>query len=151
MADYYPPIGFHFRVDFPDIDAVENDVLFESVSGLNVDFETETVKEGGENRFVHVLPVRTKYASLILKRGVLTDSGIIAWCRDAFENFVFEPTTVLVHLLNTSHEPLITWTVTHAWPRKWAVADMNAKEGSVLVETLELGYNFFSVNHSSPG
>jgi phage tail-like protein len=150
MPKYYPPVGFHFRVDFLEIQTVENDIRFQSITGLSADMETETVKEGGENRFTHVLPVRSKYGDLVLKRGVLMDSGVIAWCRDAFENFTFQPTTVLVHLLNDSHEPLITWTLTHTWPKKWSTGDMNAAEGAVLVETLELSYNFFTVNHSSP-
>ena len=150
MADYIPPVGFHFRVEFLDISTVDNDTLFQSVSGLNVDMQTETVKEGGENRFEHVLPVRSKYADLVLKRGVLMDSGVIAWCRDAFEAFVFQPTTILVHLLNEEHEPLITWNVVHAWPKKWSVSDLNAEQGAVFIETLELSYNFFTINHSSP-
>ncbi len=148
MADYRPPVGFHFRVEFLDIQTVADDILFQSVSGLTVTMETESVKEGGENRFEHVMPVRSKYSDLVLKRGVLVDSGVIAWCRDAMEAFIFEPTTVLVHLLNEAHEPLITWNVVHAWPKKWAVADLNAEQSSVLIETLELNYNFFTVNHS---
>ncbi len=148
MADYRPPVGFHFRVEFLDIQTVADDILFQSVSGLTVTMETESVKEGGENRFEHVMPVRSKYSDLVLKRGVLVDSGVIAWCRDAMEAFIFEPTTVLVHLLNEKREPLITWNVVHAWPKKWAVADLNAEQSSVLIETLELNYNFFTVNHS---
>ena len=148
MADYRPPVGFHFRVEFLDIQTVADDILFQSVSGLTVTMETESVKEGGENRFEHVMPVRSKYSDLVLKRGVLVDSGVIAWCRDAMEAFIFEPTTVLVHLLNANREPLITWNVVHAWPKKWTVADLNAEQSSVLIETLELNYNFFTVNHS---
>jgi phage tail-like protein len=150
MTEYYPPPGFHFRVDFPEISSVENDVLFQSVSGLSASIETESVKEGGENRFSHELPVRSKYSDLILKRGLLTNSDVIAWCRDALEGFVFRPTTVLVHLLNEKHEPLVTWNLVHAWPKKWSTADMNAEKGEVLIETLELNYNFFTLNHSSP-
>ena len=149
MAGYYPPPGFHFRVDFIDIEATEKDTYFRSVSGLAATMETESVKEGGENRFVHELPVRTKYSELVLKRGVLTDSKVIAWCRDALEGFSFQPTTVLVHLLNDNHEPLVTWNVVHAWPKKWSTADFNAESSDVLVETLELNYNFFTVDHPS--
>lgn len=150
MAEYYPPPGFHFRVEFLDIDTVDNDVMFKSVSGLSATLETETVKEGGENRFSHELPVRSQYSDLILKRGVLTDSGLIAWCRNALEGFSFEPATVLVHLLNEEHEPLVTWNVVHAWPKKWSTADLNSEGREVLVETLELSYTFFTVNHSPP-
>ncbi len=149
MADYYPPAGFHFRVEFLDIDTVDNDVLFQSVSGLSASIETESIKEGGENRFTHALPVRSQYSDLVLKRGVLKDSGIVAWCRDALEGFSFQPITVLVHLLNEKHEPLVTWNIAHAWPKKWATADLDAEKSAVLIETLELSYNFFTVNHSA--
>ena len=66
---YYPPVGFHFKVEFVNL-GNNNDTRFQSVSGLNVEFETETFKEGGENRFEHKLPVRTKYPDLSLKRGI---------------------------------------------------------------------------------
>jgi phage tail-like protein len=151
MAEYYPPAGFHFRVNFLDIPkVVDNDVLFQSVSGLTTTMETETVKEGGENRFSHVLPVRCQHSDLVLKRGLLKDSGIIAWCRDALEAFSFQPTTVLIHLLNEKHEPLVTWNVVHVWPKKWSTGDLNAEQNALLIETLELNYNFFTVNHSPP-
>ncbi|HLT06667.1 MAG TPA: phage tail protein [Cyclobacteriaceae bacterium] len=150
MAFYYPPSGFHFKVEFLEIQAVENDILFQNVSGLEVSLETESIKEGGENRFEHTLPTRTKYSDLVLKRGVLVDSGVIKWCRKAIERFEFEPTTVLVHLLNDNHDILIEWKLFHAWPKKWSVAELNAEQSAVLVETIELNYNYFTVNHSSP-
>jgi len=65
---YYPPVGFHFKVEFVGI-GNDNDVRFQSVSGLSVEFDTEAYEEGGENRFEHTLPVRTKYPDLSLKRG----------------------------------------------------------------------------------
>ncbi len=150
MAFYYPPPGFHFKVEFLDIQAISNDILFQNVSGLEVSLETESVKEGGENRFEHVLPTRSKYNDLILKRGVLKDSGVIKWCRKAIENFDFKPTTILVQLLNEEHEVLIEWKLFHAWPKKWSVAELNAEQSSVLVETIEINYIFFKVNHSDP-
>ncbi len=146
MAFSYPPPGFHFKVEFLDIGAGDDDTLFQSVTGLNVSLQTETIKEGGENRFEHVIPGRTKYTDLVLKRGVLKDSKVIDWCRDAIEDFKFKPTTVLVHLLDENHGTLIKWTITHAWPKKWSIAEMNAQQSAVLIETIELNYNFFKVS-----
>ncbi len=151
MTDYYPPPAFHFRVDFLDIATVDNDVMFQSVSGLSASIETESVREGGENRFTHTLPARSEYSDLVLKRGVLKDSGIVAWCRSALESFTFQPTTVLVHLLNEQHTPLVTWNIVHAWPKKWSTADLDAEKNALLIETLELSYNFFTVkSHAEP-
>ena len=58
MNDYYPPWGFYYQVKFGDSQN-KNDVRFQTVSGLSVEYDMEEYKEGGENRFVHKLPVRT--------------------------------------------------------------------------------------------
>ena len=150
MAFTYPPPGFHFKVEFLEVQSGEDDNLFQSVSGLNVSLQTETIKEGGENRFEHTIPTRSKYTDLVLKRGLLKDSGVIKWCRSAIENFEFKPITVIVHLLDEKHATLVKWELTHAWTKKWSVADMNAEQSAVLIETIELNYNFFTVNHSEP-
>ena len=126
------------------------DAYFQSVSGLNVEMQTESIKEAGENRFEHVLPARARYPDLVLKRGVLKDSGVVQWCRKAIEYFLVEPINLQVQLLDENHKPLIEWHVIHAWPKKWSVSDLNAEQSSLLIETLELNYNFFSVNHSAP-
>ncbi|NTW47057.1 MAG: phage tail protein [Chlorobaculum sp.] len=144
MVDYYPPWGFYFRVVF-GISQEQNDARFQSVSGLSVEYDFETFREGGENRFEHKLPVRTKYADLVLKRGLLTDSTVIEWLTDAFQNRSFAPTDLVVSLLNEKGEPLQTWNVVHAIPKKWLVSDFNANENSVVIETMELSYRYFTV------
>lgn len=144
MATYYPPIGFHFSVEFTDLSSSENDHQFQSVSGLTVDIETEEIAEGGENRFKHKIPVRTKYPNLVLKRGLLLDSAVIDWCKNAVENFEFEPIDLIVKLLNEKHEPLVSWNIVHAYPIKWSVADFNAEESKVVIETIELVYNYYN-------
>jgi phage tail-like protein len=140
---YYPPVGFHFRVEVLGV-GNNNDVRFQSVSGLTVEYDVETFKEGGENRFEHKLPARSKYPDLSLKRGLLTDSRVIAWCLDALEHRIVVPKQVDVSLLNEKHEPLKTWHINRAWPRKWSVSDFNAQESSIVVETLELSYAYFT-------
>ncbi len=142
MANYYPPLGFHFKVEFSNI---KGEFQFQSVLGLNVELETEQIAEGGENRFKHKLPVRTKYPNLVLKRGVLVNSELIRWCRNAVESFEIDPANMTISLLNEDHEPLITWNVVHVWPVKWSVADLNAEENKVAIETIELAYNYFNV------
>ncbi|MCV9930361.1 phage tail protein [Flavobacterium sp. LS1R49] len=145
MANYYPPVGFHFLVEFEGLGTKEKDHQFQSVSGLSVDLETEEISEGGENRFKHKLPVKTKYPNLTLKRGILIDSVVIGWCRDAIENFSFKPVNLTIKLLNEEHKPLISWNVVHAYPVKWAVEDFNAQESKLVVESFELTYNYFTL------
>ena len=144
MVDYYPPWGFYYRVEF-GFSKNKDDVRFQTVSGLSVEYDMEEYKEGGESRFTHKLPVRTKYADLVLKRGMLTGSDVFDWFFRAFRDRDFKPTDLNIVLLNEKGEPLRTWKVAHAVPRKWQVSDLNASENSLVIETLELSYRYFTV------
>lgn len=145
MDTYYPPVSFHFRVEIDGFEKDGIDIQFQSVSGLSVDIETEEFSEGGENRFKHKFPVRTKFPNLVLKRGMVQDSELIDWCRDAIESFEFEPRDLTVILLNEEHKPMVTWKVNHAYPVKWNVSDLNAEESKLTIETIELAYNYFTL------
>jgi len=144
MVAYYPPWGFYYKVEF-SISKDTNDARFQTVSGLSVEYDYESFKEGGENRFEHKLPVRTKYADMVLKRGMLTDSGVIKWLLAAFRDREFSPADISVILMNEKGEPLRTWNVAHAVPKKWLVSDFNANESSIVIETMELTYRYFTI------
>ncbi len=144
-ADYYPPLGFYYSVDFGLGKKNRGDARFQSVSGLSVEYEYETFKEGGENRFEHKLPVRTRYADLVLKRGMLTDSPFVEWMLKAFRDREFEPADLNVILLNEKGEPLRTWKVAHAIPKKWSISDLDSQSSSIVVETMECTYQYFSI------
>ena len=146
MPTYYPPVGFHFKVEVLDLPPGDSDVRFTEVSGLSVEMATEEVPEGGENRFIQKYPTRTKYPELVLKRGLLLNSEVIKWVRECIENFNIQPKNIDVKLLNEEHEPLITWHLVKAYPTKWAVSDFNASNSSVVIETLQLVYQFFTVD-----
>ena len=131
-------------VEFFDIPGVkDNDSKFQDVSGLTAEIGIEEIKSGGENRFSHRLPTRAKYNNLVLKRGMLTDSGLINWFKDAVENFNFSPATVIVKLLNTDHQPLESWSFIKAWPVKWVVSDFKSTDNAIVIETIELAYQYF--------
>lgn len=144
MTDYYPPWGFYYKVEF-GISQNKNDSRFQTASGLAVEYEYESFKQGGENRYEHKLPLRTKYSDMVLKRGMLTDSAVIEWCMDAFRDRKFSPTDVNVILMNEQGEPLRTWKVAGAIPKKWSVSDFNANDNAIVIETLELTYRYFTV------
>lgn len=142
---YYPPVSFHFNVEFSGITAQEFDMQFQSVSGLTAELDVEELAEGGENRFKHTLPVKSKYSNLVLKRGIVIDSKLIDWCKKAIEDFEFKPIDLTIKLLNENHEPLLSWSVVNAIPVKWEVDEFNAMESKVMMESLELKYNYFKV------
>src|ERR1051325_2411058 len=140
----YPFIGFHFLVVFEIFPQVPNDFRFQEVTGLTVDVDvSNTYNEGGENRFVHRLPGRTKYSDLVLKRGMTLVSGITAWCVDAIENFNYQPTNMLISLLNEDHLPVSSWYIANAIPIKYDITGLNAEQNQIVIESMTLRYEYY--------
>jgi phage tail-like protein len=90
-------------------------------------------------------------APLVLKRGLVADSNLVKWCMDAMLNFDIQPLNLLVILSHISDqkaktvEPLMTWKVINAWPKKWSVSDLDAEKSAIAIETLELNYQYFEL------
>ncbi len=146
MPSYYPPVGFHFKVEVLGLQPPnDNDVRFSEVSGLTVEMSTEEVAEGGENRFVQKFPTRAKYQELVLKRGLLQNSEIVKWIRQCLEDYQIKPKNIDIKLLNEEHQPLMTWHVVNAYPTKWTVSDFNATNNAVVIESLQFFYQYFRV------
>lgn len=139
----YPFVGFHFLVVFEIFPQVPNDTRFQEVSGLTVDVNLDTYNEGGENRFVHRLPGRTRYSDLVMKRGMTLLSGLTAWCIDAVENFNYHPTNLIISLLNEDHLPVSSWYVANAIPIKYDITGLNAEQNQIVVESITLRYEYY--------
>src|SRR5262245_55743813 len=147
MPCYYPPVSFHFRAEVLGLSS-DNDLRFSEVGGLSLEVATEEVAEGGENRFVQKYPGRVKYPELVLKRGLLVRSKVFDWIRECLDHDQIEPKDVDVTLLSEAHEPLVTWHLVKAFPTKWAVSDLQATANTVVVESLQLYYQHFTVDRS---
>jgi len=151
MASYYPPACFHFKVELNGVDGADSDSeqRFQEVSGLSVEVETETLREGGENRFEYKLPKRAKYPNLILKRGLLKGSAFLDWFKSAMNTYFivavydFKPADITITLLDEADEPVAVWNVVQAYPLKWSMSDLRSSENAVVVESIELAYQYF--------
>jgi phage tail-like protein len=147
MSTYYPPVSFFFEVRISGVSTTADSSFLEA-DGLQAERQSEEIKEGGENRFVHRLPGRMKYQNLVLKRGLLVSTSELAtWCKTAFEadlgtNLVTKD--IDVSLLDAQGSPLMTWNFKNAWPVKWSVQGFNAMENRIAVETLEFSYSYFT-------
>ena len=150
MAEYslIRPVGFYFKVEFPDLTNGDDEIFFQEVGGITMELETEAVNNGVENSFTQLLPTRTKYPNLSLKRSLKVSSSLVDWCKGTIQNFnkkpFVEPRTVLVKLLNDKGEPLVTYNFVNAYPVKWAITDFNAQESKIVIETLDLYYQYFT-------
>ena len=151
MASYHPPAGFHFKVEFIGVTGMASDTeqRFQEVSGLSFEIETEILREGGENRFEYKLPKRAKYPNLVLKRGLLPGSAFLDWFKSAMSTYFtvvlyeFKPADISITLLDEADQPLAIWNVVQAYPLKWAMSDLKSSENALVIETIELAYQYF--------
>jgi phage tail-like protein len=139
----YPLPAFHFALRFSGASGAL-DTAFQEVSGIGAEMETETYREGGENRFVHQLPKGVKATRLVLKRGIAAlDSPLVNWCKAVLESGLgtaVETKSVQVALLNELSAPVRVWSFDSAWPVKWSVEAFGAKKNEVAIESIELNY-----------
>lgn len=145
MPGYYPPPSFHFKVEVLGMTTAADDVRFTDVSGLAVELVTEEVAEGGENRFVQRYPLRARYPELVLRRGLLVGSAVVGWV-EACLALRIEPRSVDVKLLNDQHQPLLTWHLVRAYPTRWSVGDLSATQNGYAVESMQLQYQYFTLD-----
>lgn len=116
------------------------DFKFQSVNGLGMEVQTETVNEGGENLFAHRLPTRMSYNNLVLERGYIMGSALTVELNVTFSNFKFYPANVLVMLMNEDGMPIGAWNCLQAYPVRWNVSALDAQSDSVLIDTIELAF-----------
>ncbi|VXB08329.1 Phage tail protein [Flavobacterium sp. 9AF] len=143
MASNYP-VGFYFQLSFKGEDAA-----FKEVSGISKEFNMEEVVCGGENRFKYRLPTLTTSQNLILKRALVSKgSELMNWCANTLDQGLanpIKPHDVSVSLLDEKGTVSIMWTFYNAYPVKYAISDLKSQENEIVMESIELAYNYFVI------
>lgn len=142
----YPLAGFHFTVKWSDDD--EN-VSFSDVSGLNVSTKVIEYREGANKEYsTYKMPGLKTFNNVTLKRGSMAaDNGFFDWFNKIANNTV-ERREVIISLLNEEHKPVITWNLKNAFPVKYTPGDLSASKSEVLIESIELAYESFTVKRA---
>ena len=134
----YPLPKFHFQLEWGG-----TRVGFTEVTGL--DFETQVIEyREGNNPAYHKTkqPGLTKYSDIVLKRG--TFLGDFEYFQLWKKTFMFQEgkakfrRDVNIKLLDEEHKPIITWSLSKAWPSKIQSTDLKADGNEVAIETMTL-------------
>lgn len=139
------PVGFYFELSFNGEDAA-----FQEVSGIAKELSVEEVTCGGENRFKYRLPTVATHQNLILRRALLASgSKLVNWCASCMDaGLVSSITThdVSVRLLNANGDICAMWNFYNAYPVKYSISDLKSQESSLVMESMELAYNYFAIS-----
>lgn len=132
----YPIRAFRFRVDIENITVA----MVSDVTGLQLETETETYEEGGENTFVYQLPKRTKYQHITLKRGITDRDDMWRWYQDVVHG-IFKRKNGTIVLMDVTGNDKWRWNFSEAFPVKWTGPDLKADSSTVAFETIELAHH----------
>ena len=137
-------VGYLFKVHIDGLDLG----AFTKVEGLGARYDILTVKEGGENGFVHQLPGRIEYENVKVTRPVDEQSGKLAQWFSEFQNAIrrsghLKSMTASIEAMNAAHETVATWNVGGVIPVRYTGPSFQAGNGNVLTETLEIAHSGF--------
>jgi phage tail-like protein len=147
----YPLVGFYFSVSFSGIDDT-NDLKFKEVSGISMSLEVQSVAQGGDSGSTVVLPQKTTFSDLELKRGVLSaSSAVTKWCYSWLLNDYSQPIerkTISLKLLSKDGSPVMTWQFNEAYPVKLDISSfssMASGDAALVVESIRLKYSSIKI------
>ena len=144
---------------------------FMSVSGLNITTQAIQYREGGYNTTVHQIPGMTTFTPITLQRGVLygndqaitwmrglfaaaSGDGIAAGASNSKSYRVNMKIYVMDHPNTNTNTPRMGFDVRNAWITQLNYTDLNANDGAILFESINLVHEglsvFFTDNEATP-
>jgi phage tail-like protein len=121
---------------------------FSDVDGLEMTMETKTVREGGNNtQQIHLVgPVA--YGNLTLKRGMTANQDVWKWfsaVTSGVRRGARADGVILMRDRDLARTPTVRFKLTGCLPIKVKAPALNAKDGIVAIEEMQLAYTSFVV------
>ncbi len=113
---------------------------FSDVTGLSGELEVMPQPEGGQNDYVHQLPVRHTWGRITLKKGITLTGDLWEWFSASLEGNLGARRDGAIILLSPDGIPVIGWEFTAGLAVKWVGPDLNAREGGVALQALEIAH-----------
>jgi phage tail-like protein len=136
---------------------------FTNISGLNITTQAIQYREGGYNTTVHQVPGMTTFSPITLQRGVLDGNDqAITWMRGLFAAASGDGLAVAagksfrvnidIYVMdhpnanpNNTNTPKMGFRVHNAWITGLNYTDLNANDGALLFESMQLVHEGLSV------
>jgi phage tail-like protein len=137
-----PSTGFRFAVALDGV----NLAAFTEFRLPSLSVQTVDIQEGGQNTYVHKLPVRVNVGPATLRHGISKDLTLLKWylqvLKGDLEN-AYRQVTVVMY--DVGRVPVATWTFREAIPVKWSGPTMKTDDNGVAIEEIEFIHHGFEV------
>jgi phage tail-like protein len=130
-----PYKSFNFRVEIDGISLA----AFTEVDGLESETAVIEYRVGGEPNTVRKLPGLTKYANIVLRRGITQDAELWGWRQNIIEGRADRRHGAIV-LLDDEGNDVVRWNFFQGWICKWEGPALNASGNEVAIETIAIAH-----------
>jgi phage tail-like protein len=112
---------------------------FSECSGIEGSLQLEPYRQGGDNAGEHRFRSWATWGNIRLRRGVTVSDDLWKWYSSFVEGHG-KRRSGLVFLQNDLRVPVRIWRFKRALPLRWSGPALNALEGRVAIEELELAH-----------
>jgi phage tail-like protein len=147
MSATYPFTNFNFSVEINrggDGTPLAN-AAFAECDGLEMNMEVKTIREGGGNDRQIRLNGPVAYGQLTLKRGMTEGFDLWRWFRDSVADPRLRANAEVVLLAADGATVRARFVLSRCVPIKLKAPALNAKDGQVAVEELQVAYETLSL------
>jgi phage tail-like protein len=136
-----PFTAFNFSVEISvDGDAPLCDAAFSECDGLELSQEVKTIREGGNNGAQVRCAGAATYGTLTLKRGMTDGFDLWDWFEQSIEDPAVTADAEVVLYAEDGATPRVSFVLGGCRPLKLKAPALNAKDGMVAVEELQIAY-----------
>ena len=130
-----PYKDFNFRVEIDGISLA----AFSEVGGLESETAVIEYRVGGEPNTVRKLPGLTRYANIVLRRGITQDAELWNWRRNVTQGTADRRNGSIV-LLDDAGNEVVRWNFLRGWICRWEGPALNASSNEVAIETIAIAH-----------
>jgi phage tail-like protein len=143
----YPFTAFNFAVEIhvPGVASKVCNAAFSECDGLEMTMEVKTIREGGNNGRQIRLTGPLNYGQLTLKRGMTAAFDLWDWFSQMLINPALRADAEVVLLAADGITERARFVLTRCLPTKLKAPALNAKDGMVAIEELQLVYESLTV------
>lgn len=147
----FTTFNFLVEISVPEISDELCKASFSECDGLEMSMEPKTFHQGGQNNEQVHLAGKVSYGQLTLKRGMSKDFGLWRWFSEVTKTRQRGLRGQgMIIMLDGAQQQQIAFNLKDCLPTKLRAPSLNAREGGVAIEELQLVCAAIEVNFDRP-
>lgn len=149
----YPFTSFNFAIEInvPGVSTKICSAAFSECDGLDMTMEVKTIREGGNSSTQYRLAGPVAYSQLTLKRGMTSTFDLWDWFNATLNNARLRADAEVVVFAADGRTERVRFILKRCLPVKVKAPSLNAKDGMIAIEELQLVYESMKLKRPSGG